>query len=175
MFQALRSSAVICMKAINSCRPGNLRKDQLASRSFQWRRGQASADKSARPAASPSRLPANGELRRRDYARARGDCAPFRTFIRAGLERSPLHDVRQHAQRGPRGRTHLGNLKVRIDALLDEPRYCVRSSVMAWGTSGGSATRAPNHSVASHPVASLVEPDGIEPTTSCLQSRRSPN
>jgi hypothetical protein len=167
------------MKAINSCRPGNLRKDQLASRSSQWRRGQASADKSARPAASPSRLPANGELRRRDYARARGDCAPFRTFIRAGLERSPLHDVRQHAQRGPRGRTHLGNLKVRIDALLDEPRYCGRSNAMAWGTSAGtsagSAIRAPNRSVASHPVASLVEPDGIEPTTSCLQSRRSPN
>jgi hypothetical protein len=167
------------MKAINSCRPGNLRKDQLASRSFQWRRGQASADKSARPAASPSRLPANGELQRRDYARARGDCAPFRTFIRAGLERSPLHDVRQHAQRGPRGRTHLGNLKVRIDALLDEPRYRGRSNAKAWGTSAGTKRkqriRAPNHSVASRPVASLVEPDGIEPTTSCLQSRRSPN
>jgi hypothetical protein len=164
------------MKAINSCRPGNLRKDQLASRSFQWRRGQASADKSARPAASPSRLPANGELRWRDYARARGDYAPFRTFARAGLERSPLHDVRQHAQQGPRGRTHLGKTsKCELDALLDEPRYCGRSNVKAFGTSAGSAIRAPNHSVASHSVASLVEPDGIEPTTSCLQSRRSPN
>jgi hypothetical protein len=159
------------MKAINSCRPGNLRKDQLASRSFQWRRGQASADKSARPAASPSRLPANGELRWRDYARARGDCAPFRTFARAGLERSPLHDVRQHAQQGPRGRTHLGKTsKCELDALLDEPRYCGRSNVKAFGTSAGSAIRAPNR-----PVTSLVEPDGIEPTTSCLQSRRSPN
>ena len=29
--------------------------------------------------------------------------------------------------------------------------------------------------VESLPVESLVEPDGIEPTTSCLQSRRSPN
>jgi hypothetical protein len=65
---------------------------------------------------SPSRIPANGELRRRDHARVRGDCAPSRIFARAGLERSPLHDVRQHAPAGA------NPARVRIDVLLDEPR-----------------------------------------------------
>jgi hypothetical protein len=38
--------------------------------------------------------------------------------------------------------------------------------------------RRPNTILTNEPVAfsdRLVEPDGIEPTTSCLQSRRSPN
>ncbi len=35
--------------------------------------------------------------------------------------------------------------------------------------------QARHPSLASLSAAGLVEPDGIEPTTSCLQSRRSPN
>ena len=34
--------------------------------------------------------------------------------------------------------------------------------------------RACRHDIAEYPDAEMVEPDGIEPTTSCLQSRRSP-
>ena len=39
-----------------------------------------------------------------------------------------------------------------------------------------SKVRSPDHSISRpNPRSQLVEPDGIEPTTSCLQSRRSPN
>src|ERR1044071_9888332 len=42
---------------------------------------------------------------------------------------------------------------------------------------GGSRRRAARETwfLADEPSILLVEPDGIEPTTSCLQSRRSPN
>ena len=59
-------------------------------------------------------------------------------------ERSPLHDVRQHARR-----CLVGQPTGEFVFLTDE--------------------------IAIDRTAVLVEPDGIEPTTSCLQSRRSPN
>jgi hypothetical protein len=47
------------------------------------------------------------------------------------------------------------------------------------GKSSGSCVKAKKSQLRSRPTrqphAILVEPDGIEPTTSCLQSRRSPN
>jgi len=61
-------------------------------------------------------------------------------------ERSPLHDVRQHA--------HANDAWTRRIACAD---WFSRTSKLK-----GRALP-------------LVEPDGIEPTTSCLQSRRSPN
>jgi hypothetical protein len=77
-------------------------------------------------------------------------------------ERSPLHDVRQHAQA----------LTPVVGAFADADLF------YGWALSSFSdffrsiaqifATDWPTGSP-------LVEPDGIEPTTSCLQSRRSPN
>ena len=48
-----------------------------------------------------------------------------------------------------------------------------------WRTGIGSFTlsnsgRTCRRDIAEYPDAEMVEPDGIEPTTSCLQSRRSP-
>ena len=60
-------------------------------------------------------------------------------------DRSPLYDVRYHARRRPSG------LRMRIDVS----RTIIRGTL----------------DLRFH----LVEPDGIEPTTSCLQSTRSPS
>ena len=43
------------------------------------------------------------------------------------------------------------------------------------GTSSNGRIRRSRDPVATPSSAKMVEPDGIEPTTSCLQSRRSPN
>jgi hypothetical protein len=67
-------------------------------------------------------------------------------------ERSPLHDVRQHARRNGA----LGQGTVALRDFLFHGR--------AFASNKRSRLASP-----------LVEPDGIEPTTSCLQSRRSPN
>jgi hypothetical protein len=74
-------------------------------------------------------------------------------------DKPSLHDVRQHASTG---------------------RPVSRNS--SWRTtakpngSGGRSPSAPNDSgCLHHEPSEVVEPDGIEPTTSCLQSRRSPN
>jgi hypothetical protein len=143
----------------------NLRKTSLLRDRSNGDAVKASADKSAPLAASSSRIPANGELRRRAYARVRGECAPSRIFARAGLERSPLHDVRQHAPAGA------NPSRVRIDVLLDEPRRCR----MQRRESTRTDARAQHERADNRTTSGLVEPDGIEPTTSCLQSRRSPN
>ena len=72
-------------------------------------------------------------------------------------ERSPLHDVRQHAHaRAPRG----ARMHARIHFRMS--RWLIHGRVLRWKVC--RPTGSP-----------LVEPDGIEPTTSCLQSRRSPN
>jgi hypothetical protein len=63
----------------------------------------------------------------------------------ARSDRSPLHDVTEPA--GPVGHGETG--------------FHFHGRIL---TSPGR-----------RPVRLLVEPDGIEPTTSCLQSRRSPN
>ena len=103
---------------------------------------------------------------------------------RAGLERSPLHDVRQHALSG----------LIRTYANLV---HFWTSRAQSWQSSEGailgdvlkqSVLRGPPpwQTRKIHPLtplnssrqgisSNLVEPDGIEPTTSCLQSRRSPN
>jgi hypothetical protein len=60
-------------------------------------------------------------------------------------DQSPLYDVRYHARRCPSGQ------RVRIDVS----RTIIRGTL----------------DLRFH----LVEPDGIEPTTSCLQSTRSPS
>ena len=43
-----------------------------------------------------------------------------------------------------------------------------------WGSAAGEFVFLTDE-IAIEMTAVLVEPDGIEPTTSCLQSRRSPN
>jgi hypothetical protein len=70
--------------------------------------------------------------------------------LRTTADRSPLHDVRQPASRD-RGSTRHKN------RCMDESQEAMTISDQPRSTQ------------------SLVEPDGIEPTTSCLQSRRSPS
>src|SRR5262249_27945739 len=70
----------------------------------------------------------------------------------------PLHDVRQHAPASDLvARKPCGSKTLRHDGGRGT---CVSTDEQA--TAGQWRPR-------------LVEPDGIEPTTSCLQSRRSPN
>ena len=61
------------------------------------------------------------------------------------------------------GRTRTG---VNLFKLLDE-QSALTQHARDFRSRGGSCRN--------RPTADLVEPDGIEPTTSCLQSRRSPN
>jgi hypothetical protein len=64
-------------------------------------------------------------------------------------DRSPLYDVRNPAKRRPKGR------RMRSDVFADDSSSDARQFA----------------DLRFH----LVEPDGIEPTTSCLQSTRSPS
>ena len=92
-------------------------------------------------------------------------------------ERSPLHDVRQHAHaRAPRG----ARMHARIHFRMS--RWLIHGRDRSWLASRSSwlpARLRPSGSGVAAFVSlherRLVEPDGIEPTTSCLQSRRSPN
>jgi hypothetical protein len=125
---------------------------------------------------------------------------------RSDLERSPLHDVKQHT---PARRTWAGRESL---SLLDEQNGTLQASrfvalKLDWRQRqefcrAGDFTPEPEqkrmpdrklskpqaisvseyraerpNTVADRRIATadLVEPDGIEPTTSCLQSRRSPN
>jgi hypothetical protein len=64
--------------------------------------------------------------------------------------------------------------RVRNDLLLDEPR-AARGNTHKTEESSSARNRGIKRIDQSAATADLVEPDGIEPTTSCLQSRRSPN
>src|SRR5258708_3165534 len=84
-------------------------------------------------------------------------------------DRSPLYDVRNPARASCEGHAcevmfSRTNLLGRWSARL-RPRG-LRRARFVFGP-GGCATRSRRRSV--------VEPDGIEPTTSCLQSTRSPS
>ena len=72
-------------------------------------------------------------------------------------ERSPLHDVRQHATC-----TSAQGARMHARIHFRMSRWLIHGRALRW------KVRRPTGSP-------LVEPDGIEPTTSCLQSRRSPN
>ena len=134
-----------------------------------------------------------------------GVCEPSSILkSRADSERSPLHDVKQHAHcqaslggresftcgRAKRAvasaaflffaRTLLGG-HAAAKSLAPEPeqkRMPTRSfeTTAIMRAKPQTPVRAERRSVKRRIVtADLVEPDGIEPTTSCLQSRRSPN
>jgi hypothetical protein len=79
-----------------------------------------------------------------------GDREPLqvRNHCAVRPERSPLHDVRQHAAAD-------ASCKARCSCEF----HFLRTSNLKRCRTGSP----------------LVEPDGIEPTTSCLQSRRSPS
>jgi hypothetical protein len=74
------------------------------------------------------------------------------------LDRSPLHDVRQHA---------------RVDSRLSTDHMSRAREFRIFTNELLQLAAAMIAKVLDH--NRLVEPDGIEPTTSCLQSRRSPN
>ena len=118
-----------------------------------------------------------------------------RLASRADSERSPLHDVKQHthpkANPGRRESVSLLDERNRLPAtgrrlvlshaltqrLLRQQSLMLEQAETDAGlkvveTAGNHARQTPSQSSR---VADLVEPDGIEPTTSCLQSRRSPN
>ena len=78
---------------------------------------------------------------------------------RADSERSPLHDVKQHTL--PR-RTWAER---EIFITSGRAKRAVASATLGFFA----------HPTIGPSPPALVEPDGIEPTTSCLQSRRSPN
>jgi hypothetical protein len=178
--QTLRSSAVIFMTATDSCRPGIFRKTSLL-------RDRSNGDAVRRQPTNP-----HGPQPRRPASPRTGNCDGALTCAHgeivhrsglssgAGLERSPLHDVRQHAPQRTRGRTHQADASVRIDVLSGRaaslPMQQYESRRRATGAAGTSgAFRAGYLRQSDRAAAGLVEPDGIEPTTSCLQSRRSPN
>src|SRR5690242_1852873 len=81
-------------------------------------------------------------------------------------ERSPLHDVRQHARVVPLRKRRARILFSRTSCSSGPP------SPRLWRATFEIEAGLPTE--AAEPRR-LVEPDGIEPTTSCLQSRRSPN
>jgi hypothetical protein len=180
VFQALRSSAWPFSRISDRLlQAWTLRKTSLLRDRSNGDAVKASADNFC--TSSQARRPASPfeELRRRAHARVQGECAPSRILAQAGLERSPLHDVRQHAPKATRGRTRLGNLRMRIDevrtdALLDESHLLPMQQCKI-GRQKRAAQGAHPASERSRSIAGLVEPDGIEPTTSCLQSRRSPS
>jgi hypothetical protein len=65
-------------------------------------------------------------------------------------------------------------------ALRDVAPEREQKRMPSWNCRAGTVVTAPEGCPRSQPthrlaIADLVEPDGIEPTTSCLQSRRSPN
>ena len=107
--------------------------------------------RSERPLTPGTPVP-EGRTRRRDEARPdplEGDHDP------GGLRRiHSLHDVKPPA-RSPRAHPLGYTRREPANSLSGQTRH----------------TRSTPHHAGEH----LVEPDGIEPTTSCLQSRRSPN
>ncbi len=82
----------------------------------------------------------------------------------------------------PHGRTHQANASVRIDAFgraaslpmqqCERRRHRSAHTHMRCGKASMRRRFSEGNSIT---TAGLVEPDGIEPTTSCLQSRRSPS
>ena len=58
--------------------------------------------------------------------------------------------------------------------MFDNPLFCALRIKAKLGF-GRCIPEANRRSVSYDDTNSLVEPDGIEPTTSCLQSTRSPN
>ena len=87
-------------------------------------------------------------------------------------ERSPLHDVRQHAHAN-------GAWTRRIACANSFSRTSFQKSVSSPPSPKFRRATFAVRRLACQPKRllprRLVEPDGIEPTTSCLQSRRSPN
>jgi hypothetical protein len=86
-------------------------------------------------------------------------------------ERSPLHDVRQHAQ-AYIPRTGHGSLTRICFSYGRDWRLAAAHLRLSFG---GQPSRSAGLPAEAPKERRLVEPDGIEPTTSCLQSRRSPN
>src|SRR6516225_1192886 len=85
-------------------------------------------------------------------------------------DRSPLHAVRQRAP-GQVMPVRANQISQRTSLVETRERQYV------FRTERPPSDLLPRASLCGQKCAvrSLVEPDGIEPTTSCLQSRRSPN
>jgi hypothetical protein len=110
------------------------------------------------PTALRSSAADTGTARDFHHENARGLRAAGDSRHAERLNRPPLHDVRQHA---------------RFDSRLSTGHMSRACGIMfpcerAFDVGSQSWKRRPQSD-------RLVEPDGIEPTTSCLQSRRSPN
>ena len=106
---------------------------------------------------------------RPDSARRR----PMRRARKARRDRQP-QDVTCAAQVGtlPLGPAARLRLSSAVDAVFRAARYSV---AVLDGIHGCSSRRRGSHDLASLQAFSRVEPTGIEPVTSCLQSRRSPS
>ncbi len=134
------------------------------------------ADKSALPATTPLATPClRTDCNRRAHARVQGDCAPSRIFIRGGARSDLLFTMSDNTH--PAERTQPG-AKTFASGRADDGAQEDRQLTTQDRREGPSASVVHLLSfVFCRPGRSsgLVEPDGIEPTTSCLQSRRSPN
>src|SRR3954470_24258157 len=97
--------------------------------------------------------------------------------LRSTADRSPLHDVRQPAPRDRRSTRYKFKFMDELCCWLAEPKLAAPARFRPSGSSAGALSPfgLQRGSLLSLRERRLVEPDGIEPTTSCLQSRRSPN
>jgi hypothetical protein len=93
-------------------------------------------------------------------------CAPSWIFIQGRARSDLLFTMSDNTH--PARRTRSGAKTM----LLDEP-HAARGD--AHETEESSSAEGSSCIRVHRTTADLVEPDGIEPTTSCLQSRRSPN
>src|ERR1700730_110640 len=91
------------------------------------------------------------------------------------LDRSPLHDVRQHARVDSRlstdHKSRAREFRIPTNELLTLAAAALTAKILDRSRLGSQ----PSSIATVFDQNRLVEPDGIEPTTSCLQSRRSPN
>ena len=104
-----------------------------------------------------------------EIVKSRANC-----FARSNSDRSPLYDVRNHANPDPGEdfgmRSDVSRtMWLRVIASAPGPPSLFRASARQPSPRSGLPGRSRRS------LRRLVEPDGIEPTTSCLQSTRSPS
>ena len=94
-------------------------------------------------------------------------------------DNSSLHDVSEQAPRPWRARCNFIHSTSSLQRSLIWLRQAKLKAKRGGANPHRAGARAPStckpKDVWRQQIADLVEPDGIEPTTSCLQSRRSPN
>jgi hypothetical protein len=170
---ALKSSALICMKATDSCRPGTFRKTSLL-------RDRSNGDAVRRQPTNPQRPQPlavtypreRGIATARSRARA-GRLCTVPDFRPGGL--GAISSSRCQTTRTRWGEPRAGANRCTSGRAAPPPDAASRKHARAHTRQAASKSGHCERINSDRTAAGLVEPDGIEPTTSCLQSRRSPN